>query len=197
MEVSAAAPWPVLNTESGIHPAQGLCFHCGQPLREGDAGRYTVRVAGETRDTCCTGCQAVAELIAGQGLQSYYRNRTQYAPPPSPAGGGQRFELFDWPEVTLGYVRQNEEGLNEAALLLEGVTCAACLWLIEERVRAIDGVRAASVNHGVRRLRVTWDGCVVKLSAILGAIAALGYGAELYDAARSEAALKRERRALL
>ena len=98
--------------------------------------------------------------------------------------------------MTLGYVRQNEKGLNEAALLLEGITCAACLWLIEGRLRAIDGVHEASVNHGVQRLRVTWDGRVVKLSAILAAIAALGYGAELYDAARSEAALQRERRAL-
>ena len=101
------------------------------------------------------------------------------------------------PQVQTGYVLFADEHRREAALLIEGVTCAACLWLIEQRLLRLHGLTAATVNYATRRLRISWDASRVKLSEILAAIAALGYQAHLYDSGRSEAVLARERRALL
>lgn len=171
------------------------CFHCGLPL---GAHTWAAVVNGVGRATCCRGCQAVAELIAGQGLDAYYRNRTAFAPTAEPNGAVTReFSHFDLPEVQTGYVLCLDNNQREAALLLEGVTCAACLWLIEQRLLRLDGVTSATVNHGTLRLRISWDESCVRLSAILAAIAALGYQAHLYDSRRSEAVLARERRSLL
>jgi Cu2+-exporting ATPase len=162
------------------------------------ARSWAAVVNGARRDTCCRGCQAVAELIAGQGLDAYYRNRTAFAPTAEPNGTDKReFSHFDLPEVQAGYVLYFNNNQREAALLLEGVTCAACLWLIEQRLLRLNGVTAATINHGTHRLRIAWDETRVRLSVMLAAIAALGYRAHLYDAYRSEAVLARERRALL
>ena len=178
--------------------AIGSCFHCGLPLGK---RQYTAVVQGCEQDTCCRGCQAVAELIAGQGLESYYHNRDAFPPSLEPAGSTLRefshYRQYDVPEVQAGYVMHVSDNDREAALLLEGVTCAACLWLIEQRLLRLDGVTAATVNHGTRRLRISWDASRVRLSAILAAIAALGYPAHLYDSKRSESVLARERRSLL
>ncbi len=176
-------------------PALSDCFHCGLPLR---TRAYAVVVSGVSRATCCRGCQAVAALIAGQGLDAYYRNRNAFAP--SAAAGGaatRKFSHFDLPEVQDGYVLRVDERTREAALLLEGVTCAACLWLIEQRLLRLDGVITATVNHGTLRLRISWDESRLALSVILAAISALGYQAHLYDSKRSEGMLARERRTLL
>jgi Cu2+-exporting ATPase len=42
------------------------------------------------------------------------------------------------------------------------------------------------INYATRRARVRWDERRIRLSGILAAIAAIGYRAHPYDAARSE-----------
>jgi P-type Cu2+ transporter len=189
--VAAPAITPVADATS--------CFHCGLPL---GSRTYAAVVNGVSRDTCCRGCQAVAQLIAAQGLTAYYRNRAALPSEPAPApdasaAAAGQYAAHDFAQVQAGYVLHIDDTRREAALLLEGVTCAACLWLIEQRLARLGGVLSASANHATRRLRITWDETRVKLSAILAAVAALGYQAHLYDQGRAEAALARERRTLL
>jgi Cu2+-exporting ATPase len=190
---AAVSEISVPNAASGAEPAS--CFHCGLPL---GARTYAVVVGGVSRNTCCRGCQAVAGLIAAQGLASYYRNRSAFAPTAAAGGAATAdFSQFDLPQVQTGYVQVVDDRRREAALLIEGVTCAACVWLIEQRLAHLPGITAVAMHHGTHRLRVSWDVSRVKLSEILAAVAALGYHAHLYDSARSEALLMHERRALL
>jgi Cu2+-exporting ATPase len=183
---------------TGQHPAADSpagCFHCGLPV--GNAA-FPVRVDDVERPTCCRGCQAVAQTIIDNGLGAYYRNRTAMAPsaqgaPAVPAELG----VYDMPEVQRNFVRDANEHEKEASLLIDGVTCAACVWLIEQRIARLDGVTAVSLNYATRRARVRWDSRVTALSAILGAVAALGFSAHPYDAGRAEERLRRERGVLL
>ena len=185
---AASAP-----TEAG-----SACFHCGLPL---PAMVYAVTVDGVAHDTCCRGCQAVAQTIIDNGLASYYRHRS-VLPQSQPASARDvldRLRLYDLPEMQQGFVRNADAGEHgkEAALLLDGITCAACVWLIEQRLAQLEGVHEAAVNYATRRVRVRWDESRIALSEILGAIADLGYGAQPYDSARADDALRRERRAML
>jgi Cu2+-exporting ATPase len=188
----------VLAAESAADAAAGAaCFHCGLPLAH---GAWPVMIDGVSRDTCCRGCQAVARSIVELGLGSYYRNRA--APPRTAKEARAALDdlgLYDLPEIQRGFVREVDAGRHqaEAALLLDGITCAACVWLIEQRLARLPGVLEAGINYATRRARVRWDRRAAQLSAILRAIAELGYGAQPYDAARSEDALKRERRTML
>jgi Cu2+-exporting ATPase len=76
------------------------------------------------------------------------------------------------------------------------MTCGTCVVLLETWLARQRGITAASVNYANRRGQVRWDPGVTDLSAVLRAIAAIGYGAYPYDPALREALARRERRAL-
>ena len=177
------------------------CYHCGLPVPAGVD--FPVEIDGRRRAMCCAGCRAVAQAIVGNGLTDYYRHRD--AMPESPREALPQiladFGLFDHPDVQKNFVRRAEgaagEHEHEAALILEGITCAACVWLNESHVRRQPGVTAIDINYTTRRARVRWDERITRLSAILEAIAAIGYRAHPYDIARSEQLAQKERKAAL
>jgi P-type Cu2+ transporter len=173
------------------------CFHCGRPL---SSVSWPVEIDGAREDTCCPGCQAVAQLIAAGGLGAYYRQRSSYAERPRLADDEfARLALYDDPEVQRTFVSRPVAGPGEkeAALLLEGLTCGACVWLIEQRLALLEGITGVTINYATRRARIRWDDARIRLSAVLRALADLGYAAQPYDPARAEAALAREQRLLL
>ena len=94
-------------------------------------------------------------------------------------------------------MRATEDGKRELSLLLEGIHCGACIWLIESWLARQPGVALASVNFATRRARIVWDPARCRLSDLLRTIAAIGYRAFPYDPARREALAQRESRALL
>ena len=177
------------------------CYHCGLPIPA--AADFPVEIERARREMCCAGCQAVAQAIVDNGLADYYRHRD--AMPESPREALPQivadFGLFDHPDVQKNFVRRAEgpagEHEQEAALILEGITCAACVWLNESHVRRQPGVTSIDINYTTRRARVRWDERVTKLSAILEAIAAIGYRAHPYDVGRSEQLAQKERKAAL
>lgn len=145
---------------------------------------------------CCTGCQAVAQAIVDNGLQDYYKSRDQLPESPREARPAilDQLALYDHAEFQKSFVKQLSPHEKEASLLLEGITCAACIWLNEQHVGRLPGVTAIDINYATRRARVRWDETQIQLSGILAAIAAIGYRAHPYDAARSEEIGRRERR---
>ena len=170
------------------------CYHCGQPV-PADVD-LPVTVAGVRRAMCCNGCQAVAQAIVDNGLDDYYRSRDALPESPREAMPAvlDQLALFDHAEFQKSFVKELGESEREASLLLEGITCAACIWLNEKHVGRLPGVTAVDINYATRRARVRWDESRIRLSDILGAIAAIGYRAYPYDAARNEELSRKERR---
>ena len=173
------------------------CYHCGLPIPDGF--RLDVTVNEQPRAMCCEGCRAVAEAIVANGLEAYYLNRD--AMPESPREARPEIldslALYDQAEFQKTFVRALDEHEQEASLVLEGITCAACVWLNEQHVSQVPGVLAVEVNYTTRRARVRWDNRRVALSQILKAIADIGYRAHPFDPARQEAVAQKERRAML
>ena len=170
------------------------CYHCGLPI-PADVD-LTVTIDGQPRAMCCAGCEVVAQAIVANHLQEYYRHRDALPESPREAlpTALQELGLFDHAEVQKNFVRPVGDNEREAALILEGVTCAACVWLNEAHVSRQPGVTAVDINYATRRARVRWDATQTKLSAILAAIQAIGYHAHPYDASRSEELAQKERR---
>jgi Cu2+-exporting ATPase len=158
-----------------------------------------VTINDETRAMCCLGCQAVAQSIVDNGLADYYRSRDAMPESPREAMPAilEQLALFDHADFQKSFVKELGENEREASLLLEGITCAACIWLNEKHVGKLKGVRAVDINYTTRRARVRWDESQIRLSDILAAIAAIGYRAYPYDAARNEELSRKERRTAL
>jgi Cu2+-exporting ATPase len=145
---------------------------------------------------CCHGCQAVAQAIVESGNADFYRHRTA----PSPTGQEllpdfvRQTQVYDHPEIQKSFVRDTGKQQREAALILEGITCAACVWLNERHVSQLPGVLEVQVNYATHRARIRWDDTRIKLSDILQAIHNIGYRAHPYDPQRQQQAYERERR---
>ncbi len=144
---------------------------------------------------CCRGCEAVARAIVDSGLVDFYRYRTEKSPQATGLVPEQLDEmaLYDRDDLQKSFVRQQAGERREASLILEGIVCAACVWLNERHVKALPGVIDFSVNYSTHRARVSWDNSRLKLSEILEAISAIGYHAHPFDPGRQEQLYKQER----
>jgi len=184
---AAAPPAPAAEFAAG-------CFHCGLPNPPGR--RFEASIRGELRRFCCVGCLAVASTIHEAGLEGFYAARTAATAAPV-AGADDEWAQHEESARAAGLVRELPDGRREAALLLEGLTCGACVWLIESFLARQPGVETARVNFATRRARVVWRAEATRLADVMRAVAAVGYRAHPYDPAKREALARREKRALL
>jgi len=167
------------------------CWHCGEPL---PANPPQARVAGAAHAVCCHGCRAVAEWIGELGLDDYYRLRTGTAGrAPDLADAAKSSAAFARPELARHLVRPLAGGKSEAIVLVDGVRCAACCWLIEHTLQRLPGVAEVGVNPGAQRARIVYDGNA-SLSGIVDALARVGYRALPLDRAALDDARRRETR---
>jgi len=159
--------------------AAAICYHCGQPLPKGAA--WSVKIAEVEHTMCCPGCAAVAQTIVDLRQENYYRDRTAYA---ASAEGAQQLppelQLYDNADPRFAL----DEDSRESTFTVEGIRCAACVWLIEKRLARQPGVESAQLNVATEKLYVRWRSDACKPGDILGALHAIGYAAYPYDAER-------------
>ena len=86
------------------------------------------------------------------------------------------------------------EHILEVSLLLEGITCAACVWLNEKHLNSLDGIMSANINYSNHRALVRWDNSKIRLSDILESISRIGYLAHPYDPEQQQRILEKERK---
>ena len=151
---------------------------------------------GHTRQFCCFGCQSVCGAIYDAGLQGYYQRTPEGAllgPPPEPP---KDIEIYDFDEVQQEFTSCSGD-IRDIHLLVEGIHCAACVWLIEKGLNRVPGVQSANVNLAAKRLHLRWDNRQSKLSELIRALAKIGYSAVPYDPESAEGAIKKSNRAML
>lgn len=174
--------------------ASAACYHCGAPVP--DKAPWYIQLDDEQHPLCCPGCEAVAHAIVEGGLESYYRFRTELPERPDTrkTARADTWAVFDDPELQASFVHPDADGRVHATLAVEGITCAACAWLIEHRLNALTGVETSAVNLTHHRVRIGWDPQAVKLSRLLAEMAAIGYSAQPYEPDRAQKRLEHEER---
>ncbi|MDX2464902.1 MAG: heavy metal translocating P-type ATPase [Porticoccus sp.] len=153
------------------------CYHCGLPVPAHTD--FSVEIKGESQPMCCPGCQAVATAICDGGLSRFYQYRAASASRPN-VSKQSVLVAYDLPEIQADYVEQlvsGEYAHQRIQLLVGGITCAACAWLIEKHLEKIPGIISVNVNVTTHRAMVDWDISQLKLSELLGAFLTIGYDA--------------------
>ncbi|MBZ2207404.1 heavy metal translocating P-type ATPase [Massilia soli] len=164
------------------------CFHCGLPVAPGTS--WEVAIDAVPRPMCCPGCAAVAQGIVDAGCGIYYNARTEFG-----ARGADialvpaELALYDEPPAAEG-------GIADAVFSVEGIRCAACVWLIERKVARLPGVLSAEMNVATERLSVQWQAGACRASDILLALRQVGYTAWPHDPARHGEQLEKARKKL-
>ncbi|NQY63781.1 MAG: cadmium-translocating P-type ATPase [Alteromonadaceae bacterium] len=185
------------------------CFHCDELIP--NSVELTVTINKVAQPMCCIGCQAVAEAIVANNLTDYYNFRSESAQKGAKLVPKQleRNQLLDDEslqneftytiedaenQIQNTYENNDQEALHKKSILketilsIDGISCAACAWLIEMQTAKIDGVNNITVNATTQRATIRWQSEKVKLSDIINTIASIGYQALPFKASTSEQA---------
>lgn len=172
------------------------CFHCNETIPQGITLYVTIQ--HKQQPMCCIGCQAVAQTIVDNNLTQYYQFRTEPAqkganlvPEQLKTQQVQKNLLLDEAVLQSEFIYQDEES-KEAILTIDGISCAACAWLIEMQLSKLSGVLNISVNATTQRATVKWQDNLIRLSEILNAIQHIGYLALPFKANEIEQRNKRQ-----
>ncbi|MEO1584300.1 MAG: heavy metal translocating P-type ATPase [Planctomycetota bacterium] len=170
------------------------CTHCSLPVPGG-------LIEHDAEDQfCCNACKVAHSVITASGLSGYYRVREHLADDASgpSTGVGAEFAEFDDAAFVEQHVIRSPNGEAVCDLYLEGVRCAACVWLVERLPRIVPGTREARLDLGRSLVRITWNDSVTRLSAIARILDRLGYRPHAATgAAQRSARRSADRRAMI
>lgn len=165
-EAQKASPAEASSLSSG--PV--ACAHCTLPVPAG------LVEPEKDQQFCCHGCAAAYEIIHGCGLERFYAlHRATDGPVRQAKGTGRKYAEFDDPTFAALYVRSAIPGTAAVEFFLEGVHCAACVWLVERLPRVVPGVLEARLDLRRALVVVTWDPSRVELSKIGRTLDSMGY----------------------
>ena len=156
------------------------CLHCG------------LEVPQPADDFCCSGCEAAYGLVRGLGLERYYARRKidPNVRPMKPDAEGAPLDFAS-------HAKSGDDGVCTLHLMVEGLQCAACVWLIETVLSRQPEVTWARLNMTTRRLVLKWQGEPEQADELIATVAALGYRAVPYDPALLDAESRGRERELL
>ena len=173
-----------------------LCYHCLLNLPK--LVNHRVMIDGLERAMCCPGCAGVAQTIVDSGLNNYYQHRdidsatlnnNRDRAPLIP----QELSLYDSEKLQQQFVT-TDNGVKSATLVIEGITCAACIWLLEHHLRHQSGMLKVSINMTNHRAQLTWQSDQLELSTILTCIHDIGYLGHPYRPDVEEQLLAKEQK---
>ncbi len=153
------------------------CFHCRTPVRP--SSKATRQIDGSTLSFCCEGCATVATVIHASGLETYYKKRTALPRPVDESRHSipvEYSELFDDQVIQDQFVESEDGEICNAEFIVQNLHCPTCVWLIENRLRLLTGIRDAKINFRTQKLTVKWQPGVLALSDVVRCIQELGYG---------------------
>ncbi|MBV8394319.1 MAG: cadmium-translocating P-type ATPase [Alphaproteobacteria bacterium] len=155
-----------------------VCAHCGAPLR----GRERANDG-----FCCAGCASAHAIIDAAGLGAFYRRLGETQ--------ARRPERLD--TDFSAFARDLGHGTSALDMLIDGLDCAACVWLIESLLARNPSILHARVNLSTRRLALRWQGTAADANAHAGLIASLGFRLAPYTAFAANHKEEREARELM
>lgn len=165
------------------------CAHCGLGVPEG------LLPQDGSSAFCCSGCATAWLVLHEAGLGQYYQLSQRRGSRVEPSG--RAFEEFDHDAFRVLHVRTRRDGLEEAELVLEGLHCPSCVWLVERTPRAVPGMASAELDLGRARVRVAWEPGRARLSDIARFLDTLGYRPHPFRGGRADAQRRAEDRAML
>ncbi|WP_305042670.1 heavy metal translocating P-type ATPase [Geoalkalibacter sp.] len=165
------------------------CAHCG--LTMSAAERIAARIGDLDLDFCCRGCQGAYILLKEAGLEDFYRRREGESGLPEGAYENAYGEAY-----LQSFVRQ-VEGEARLTFVVDGIRCAACVWVVEKFLGRCAGVREARLNYGTHRAQVRFDPARISAAQIFAAVTRIGYLPRPLGEDQGERRAEQERRSLL
>lgn len=168
------------------------CRHCGT--------EYSVAShSAEDSGFCCSGCQFVHGLINDEGLDRFYDLRGGQTLQPVKSLAFQKRD-YEWLSAQVKEAEEVCAQCEDPARLtldLQGISCAACVWLIERVFRRHPGGLRIVVDAQVGQMRVWWEPGKFDVVAFAAELQQFGYAVGPATDDAESRARRSESRALL
>ncbi len=150
------------------------CLHCRTAL---DAGAAFAPF-------CCRGCRAVHDLLLEQGLGRFYD--LAGAAQVSPVAELPSARSHTWLEPLVEAAQQQSGEVCSLQLDIQGIECAACVWLMNETFARRAGAASLTVNPALGQAHLQWSKGVFDVDGWVREVE--GYGYQLGPARKKSSA---------
>ncbi len=133
------------------------CLHCGEDTKK----------IGE--EFCCHGCATAYKIINKLGFKNYYQLRQI-----DPKVRKIRPDLQEEIDIS-EFITHQKDGSYSLSLMVHGLHCAACVWLIENILKKQKDVITARINLSKKTLALSWSGAAQRGSELIHLIHEIGY----------------------
>ncbi|RDU73728.1 heavy metal translocating P-type ATPase [Helicobacter aurati] len=132
---------------------------------------------------CCNGCKLAFSLLKENNLESFYHKLGNNSLQTKTIHEQQSNIDYNAPSFQAQYIKQKGE-YHEVCFIIEGVVCAACIWLNEKILQKIQGVREVAINYTNYKAKILFNPNQTNLQEIMDTIQKIGYKAIIYDPAK-------------
>ena len=154
------------------------CSHCHQEYDTDSL--MCVSQNGTTLYFCCNGCKFVYELLQDKNLQSFYDKLGDKSLHTKERFSKQNSFNFSSINFLEKYLKPHGE-YKEVHFMLEGIVCAACVWLNEKILRGLEGIIDVQINYTSYKVKLVFDDRIISLSSIVESIRNIGYDVIVFD----------------
>lgn len=124
------------------------------------------------RDFCCKGCEAVYGLLHREGLDRYYDLAGERRAPVGESSGPRSHA---WLEPLIAQREASSASICSLDLDVQGIHCAACVWLMDELFRREEGGVSIQVNPGLGKVRFAWRKGAFDPARFVSRVESFGY----------------------
>lgn len=154
------------------HRSPSSCYHCGDPVA-------SQHIRLEEKTFCCEGCKTVYQLLAENGMCTYYDLETHPGIPLRITGCSEEYAWLDQPEIRLRLLDFRDESQERVRFFLPQIHCSSCIWLLENLYRLRAGVHQSRVDFLKKEISLSYDPAQTSLRELAQLLATLGYAPEI------------------
>ena len=156
------------------------CSHCKQVYNKDALKEVKDTESKKTLYFCCNGCELAYSLLKSCNLESFYTKLGDNTLQTKKLQDSKVATNFNSINFTQKYLKDSN-GLKEVHFIIEGVVCAACVWLNEQILAKMQGIKEIKINYTTHKAKILFDPNETSFQQIYDEVAKIGYKAIVYD----------------
>ena len=147
---------------------QEKCFHCGEDC-------FDQNIYFDEKYFCCTGCQAVYQLLNKTGLCTYYDLNEHAGNNRQEIGRSNKFAFLDQESIAQTLIQFRDAGQAHVTFYIPIIHCSSCVYLLENLHRIHPGIIRADIQFLKKEVRIIFDEKKTGLRKVVETLVSIGY----------------------
>lgn len=148
------------------------CYHCGELCEDGHTFLY------DEKPFCCTGCQAVYQILEENDLTNYYHIAPSPGVKKEAPESKDKYAFLDHEETLRKLIRFDDGQVRKITLHLPDIHCHSCVYLLESLHRLQEGIVSSRIQYLEKKAIITYESSAIKLSTLAQLLHRIGYPAD-------------------